>query len=233
MDLISEDSVGAFGLLVAEAIEQLVDSHDDVLDKRAAMLSVVSPTMTQSDGTVAFRFKVKGPRQKPIATQLTIAPTAEVDDADFDLPQLASLGATVRCRCVQFARDGQCPHTLAVAWWLQEQLGRRKVHEVLEFFSSMQPDTASAGRELVDTLIDLADQSDQKEDAAAGTRVQWRIGLSDSHYYSPVSITAYEQRPRKNGKGWTKGKQLRGYDLLQRESYDPKVDGQIAALIST
>ena len=44
MDLMSEESIGALGLLVAEAAERLVDSHDESLDKRAAMLIVDSPT---------------------------------------------------------------------------------------------------------------------------------------------------------------------------------------------
>ena len=47
MDLMSDDAIGAFGLLVAEAAERLVDSHDGSLDKRAAMLTVESPTFSR------------------------------------------------------------------------------------------------------------------------------------------------------------------------------------------
>ncbi len=39
MDLMSDDAIGALGLLVAEAVERLVDTHDETLDKRAAIFS--------------------------------------------------------------------------------------------------------------------------------------------------------------------------------------------------
>ena len=48
----------------------------------------------------------------------------------------------------------------------------------------------------------------------------------------PLSITPYEQRPRKNGKGWTKGKEVRGYDLLRRDFSQHPIDGRIAALVA-
>ena len=70
MDLMSDDSIGAFGLLVAEAAERLVDSHDVALDKRAAMMSVESPTFSNADGRMQFSFKVKGNRQQPVEAYL-------------------------------------------------------------------------------------------------------------------------------------------------------------------
>ncbi|MGI9474424.1 MAG: DEAD/DEAH box helicase, partial [Rubripirellula sp.] len=64
------------------------------------------------------------------------------------------------------------------------------------------------------------------------TRLQWRIGLSTSRYYCPISITPYEQRPRKNGKGWTKGKEVRSFDLLRRDFSSHPLDGRIASLVA-
>ena len=45
MDLMSDDAISAFGLLVSEACERLVDTHDQSLDKRAAMLTVLPSTV--------------------------------------------------------------------------------------------------------------------------------------------------------------------------------------------
>ena len=64
------------------------------------------------------------------------------------------------------------------------------------------------------------------------TRLQWRIGLSGSRYYCPISITPYEQRPRKNGKGWTKGKEVRSFDLLRRDFSSNPLDGKIVGSCS-
>jgi superfamily II DNA or RNA helicase len=44
-------------------------------------------------------------------------------------------------------------------------------------------------------------------------------------------LQPYEQRPRKNGKGWTKGKEVRSYELLRRDFSDNPKDGRIAALV--
>ena len=134
MDLMSDDAIGALGLLVAEAAEKLVDSHDEALDKRAAMMIVDSPTFSNEDGRMQFAFKVKGNRQQPIPVSIEVMPEPQEEDEDFDFSPLSvALTATPMCACAQFKTDQRCPHTLAVSWWLQEQLGRRSINEVFEF----------------------------------------------------------------------------------------------------
>ena len=231
MDLMSDDAIGAFGLLVREACERLVDSHSESLDKRAAMLSVESPIFSKEGGAMSFSFTVTGNRQKPVETAITVRPDGDIDESDFDF-QLTSvaLQAVPVCECDQFGSDRQCVHSLAAAWWLQEQLGRRSISEVLEFLGDLEVDSVAAGRDLVNDLLSMAGDCVQKVDDALATRLQWRISLTSSRYYSPVSITPYEQRPRKNGKGWTKGREVRAYDLLRRDFHDHPVDGRIAAL---
>ncbi len=234
MDLMSDDAIGAFGLLVAEAAERLVDSHDGSLDKRAAMLSVDSPTFSKENGRMQFAFKVNGNRQQPVIASIEVAPQGEEDDEDFDFSLLSvALDAKPDCGCDQFASSRRCPHTLAIAWWLQEQLGRRSINQVFEFFGELEVDSLAAGRELVDSLLAIAAESSERDEAAEVTRLQWRIGLSNSRYYCPVLITPYEQRPRKNGKGWTKGKEVRGFDLLRRDFSRHPIDSRIAALVAT
>ena len=66
MDLMSDEAIGAFGVLVTEAVTRLVDSHDQSLDKRAAMLKVESPTFLGEGADLRFEFKVTGNRQRPM-----------------------------------------------------------------------------------------------------------------------------------------------------------------------
>lgn len=233
MDLMSEESIGALGLLVAEAAERLVDSHNESLDKRAAMLIVESPTFSSESGTLEFGFKVKGNRQSVMDVHLEVSSDAAADeDAQFH-PLNVSLEAVPNCSCEQFLEDGKrCAHSLAVSWWLQEQLSRRSINEVFEFFGELEVDSVAAGRDLVNQVLGLVGRKTISGSESNDTRLQWRVGLSSSRYYCPLSITGYEQRPKKNGKGWTKGKEVRSFDLLRRDFSGRPVDGRIAALVA-
>ncbi|QDT09015.1 DEAD/DEAH box helicase [Planctomycetes bacterium K23_9] len=233
MELTSDDAIAAFGLLIAEAAKGLVDAHDESLDKRAAMMRVESPVFQRDNDELLFEFKVKGNRQKPVVASVLIVPERGEDGEDFDYtPMDVSLKATPSCQCNDFTRDAACSHTLAVAWWLQEQLTRRSITEVFEFFEELEVDTIAVGREVCDKVLKLADEANKVETGET-TQLQWRVGLSDSRYYAPLSIVAYEQKPRKNGKGWTKGKEIRSYDLLKRDFHGNQVDGEIAGLIAS
>lgn len=235
MDLMSDDAIAAFGLLVAEAVERLVDEHDESFDKRAAMLSVESPTLNKEEDRLQFQFKLKGNRQATVTAGIDIAAETDDDDEDFDFsPETTSLRATPICQCAQFKTHYQCSHTLAIAWWLQEQLGRRSIADVLAFFGDLEVDHVGAGRELVDHLLKIADELQVPvESEANGTRLQWRVGFSRSRYYAPISITPYEQKPRKNKKGWTKGREVRGFELLKRDFTAFPIDGKIASLVAS
>ena len=234
MDLMSGDAINAFGLLISEAIERLVDSHDGGLDKSAAMLTTESPTLSREGAVMTFAFKVTGNRQAPAATAVSIVPEGlDADDADYDLSPLdVTLKAVPACQCDVFTRDKRCPHSLAAVWWLQEQMSRRSISDVLEFLGDLEVDSVAAGRELIDDLLRIAADSVDADTTGEATRIQWRIGLPQSRYYSPISITPYEQKPRKNGKGWTKGKETRSFDLLRRDFADDPIDGRVAALVA-
>lgn len=234
MDLMSDDAISAFGILVGEAIEHVVDRHDGSLDKRAAMMTVESPSFTRADAAMLFDFKVKGNRQSTVECSIKIAATDDIqDDEDFDFsPQSGSLVAHIQCQCDSFQEDQACQHTLATTWWLQEQLARRGAGEVFEFLNDLKVDHVAAGREMVDELLSFAKETAAESSDAEPTRLQWRIGLPNSRYYSPISITAYEQRMRKNRKGWTKGREVRSYDLLRRDFADCRADGRIAAMVA-
>ena len=229
----SENAVAALGLLVSEAAERLVDEHDESLDKRAALMKIESPTFQNIENVLRFEFRVKGNRQPEVTSAIEIAPEIDPEEEPDFSALGTSLSAVPSCTCDVFPAQSQCCHTLAISWWLQEQLGRRSISDVFEFFSELKVDTVAAGRELVSEILSLAEQSAQPPDVSDQSQLQWRIRLSTSTYYSPIAITAYEQRPRKNGKGWTKGREVRSYDLLKRDFSSFPVDGRVAALAST
>ncbi|GAA4458210.1 DEAD/DEAH box helicase [Novipirellula rosea] len=235
MDLMSDDAIAAFGLLVGEAIERLVNEHDESLDKRAAMLTVDSPTLSREGRQLKFEFKVKGNRQPTAAAAIDVQAELDDEDEDFDhSPDSTSLKAIATCECAQFKTHYQCSHTLSTAWWLQEQLGRRSISDVLNFLGELEVDSVSIGRDLVDNILTLAEESSRPaETSDEETRLQWRIGFSRSRYYAPLSITPYEQKPRKNKKGWTKGKEIRGFELLKRDFTAFPIDGKISALVAS
>ena len=233
MELTSDDAVVALGMLIAEAAKNLVDLHDESWDKRAAMMKVEQPTFIQSGDELVFEFKVKGNRQKTVQSSLVFIPNRGEDGEGYDFSPLnVSLEPVPNCQCDDFTRHQQCSHTLAVSWWLQEQLARRSIADVFGFFQELEVDNVAAGRELCDQVLKLADEvNDYKTQSS--TRLQWRVGLSDSRYYAPLTIIAYEQRPRKSGKGWTKGKEIRTFDLLKRDFHSRPIDGEIAGLIAS
>ena len=230
MDLISDDVVGTFGLLAAEAVERLVDRHGDHLDKRAAMLQVDSPSLQEEKQGLSFLFKISGNRQKTLETAIEFQ--GESVNGRSNLLEL-ELACDARCGCPQFRREGLCPHTLASAWWLQEQLGRRSIDEMVDFFSELQVDVLAEGRQLVDELLAFGRRVADAGRPAETTRLQWRLSIAPSQFYSPITVRPFEQRPRKNGKGWTKGREIRIYDLLRRDFREHPTDGEIAPLVAS
>ncbi|MEO1527866.1 MAG: DEAD/DEAH box helicase [Planctomycetota bacterium] len=225
----------AFGLLMGEAVSRLVDDHDASLDKRAAMLRVETPKMSQEAGRLAFEFRLRPSRKPAYFVRLFLGPDLD-DDEEVETPLDVSLRADVECGCSQFARSeaaipgqGRCSCTLAVAWWLHEQVMRRSGDDVLLFLSDLKTDTLSVGREVVRQMLRLTDDAHQNQ-VDESTRVQWRIGLTDSPVFGPVQITPYLQRQKKNAKGWTKGRHSTAFELLQRGSAGSAQDARIAAL---
>ena len=61
-------------------------------------------------------------------------------------------------------------HSLAVAWWLQEQLSRRSINEVFEFFGELEVDAVSAGRDLVSQVLSLVGSKSHSDSQSVGTR---------------------------------------------------------------
>lgn len=239
MDLITDNLPSAFGLLLGEAVSRLVDDHNESLDKRAAMLRVETPKFSQSDGKLSFEFRMRPSRKPPYLVTLEVAP--DVDDLDggrLESPLDLSLRTEVRCDCNQFERsesmvpgNGRCSCTLAVAWWMHEQIARRSSEEVLLFLSDLKTDTVAAGRDVVNQLLKLT-QDAHSHDPDQSSRVQWRIKLSTNQVYGPFAVNPYVQKLKKNGKGWSKGRQTPPFDLLRRDGSGDPLDSQIASLTS-
>lgn len=230
MDWIAEDQIGSLGLLLGEAIERLVDSHDEEFDKRAAMLSVKTPTLTQGDEGVRFDFQVQGNRQRLQSVAITVEPMVDEEDIGEAAMQLF---ANCVCGCVAHKRDLRCPHTLASGWWLQEQMARRRGNgQLLEFLGGLKADAVAAGKQFVDELLRRAKTARPEPTDTEPTRLQWRLRVNPASQGTPLTITPFEQRQRKGGKGWTKGREVRSFDLLEQNLLTNPLDSQVASLTS-
>ena len=236
MDLLDQDSVGTVGILVGEALDRLVEAHPRHLDKRAAQYQLQPPTFAQEDGRLKFSFAV--PASRGSATSDVDIEIRPADDPDGDGINLEALQI---CSCDDFDDFYACGHTLACSWWLQEQINRRGPARVMEFFSELAVDHVAAGRELVNELFAIVGEAKpasrrNKRHAAEetdGEQLQWRIAMSDARYYCPITIRAFLQRPKKSGRGWTKGREVRHSDLIRRDFAGHPVDGRIATVAST
>jgi superfamily II DNA or RNA helicase len=241
MDLITDHLPTAFGLLLGEAVSRLVDEHDESLDKRAAMLRVETPRFSQEDGKLRFEFRMRPNRKPPYLVTLDVSPESgdpESGEDDGDSPLDLSLRADVTCSCGQFKRadsmvpgEGRCSCTLAVAWWLHEQVARRNSEEVLLFLSELKTDTVAAGREVVGQILKLAADANAHEPDTS-TRIQWRVKVADNQLNGPITLTPFVQRAKKNSKGWSKGREASAFDLLRKSPEGTPLDSRIASLVS-
>ncbi|WP_044302664.1 DEAD/DEAH box helicase [Rhodopirellula sallentina] len=230
MDWIAEDQIGSLGLLLGEAIERLVDSHDQEFDKRAAMMTVKTPTLTQSDAGVRFEFQVQGNRQRLQSVVINVHPQFDEDDPGAEAMQLR---AECECGCISHQRDLRCPHTLASGWWLQEQMARRRGNgQLIEFLGGLKADAVAAGKQFVDELLRRAKNARPDITDQEPSRLQWRLRINVASQTTPLTITPFEQRQRKGGKGWTKGREVRSFDLLEHNLLTDPLDSQVASLTS-
>lgn len=235
LDLLDQDSVGTLGILVGEALDKLVEAHPRHFDKRAAQYRIDPPTFAQENGRLKFSFAVPAARGAAVSeVNIEIRPIEGETTADLDLEALQI------CSCDEFDDFYACGHTLASSWWLQEQINRRGAARVMEFFSELTVDNVAAGRELIDELFTIVSEAKPPNKRRAkpagqettGEQLQWRIAMSDARYYCPVTIRAFLQRPKKSGRGWTKGREIQPADLLRRDFTDRPVDGRIASIAS-
>ncbi len=230
MDWIAEDQVGSLGLLMGEAIERLVDSHDQEFDKHAAMMSVKTPTLTQGDEGIRFDFQVQGNRQRAQNVIISVHPLIDDDDPSAEAMELR---AECMCGCAAHARTLRCAHSLASVWWLQEQFTRRRGNgQLIEFLGGLKTDAVAAGRQFVDELLRRAANARPESDDKEPSQLQWRLRINVNSNAPSLSITPYEQRGRKGGKGWTKGREVRSFDLLEQNLLTVPLDSQIASLTS-
>lgn len=233
MELPTDSDIAFFGVAMAEAIEELVNEHTADLDKRAAMLMLTAPSLTQAGSSLHFVFSVRSGKSIVATPSISVMPeVTNVPRARRSQSDL-SLMALPHCDCEHFTAHDQCPHTLAASWWLQEQLGRRRAADMANFFAELKVDGVSLGHTLVDDLLKIAGRGPVAKGDEGESRVQWRVRVATAANTGGLSITPYEQRARKGGGGWTKGRELAAYDLESRpELFDGPVDGRVASLIA-
>lgn len=233
MDLPIDSDIAFFSIAMSEAIEELVNEHESDLDKRAAMLMLTAPSLTQTGSSLEFMFSVRSGKTIVASPSISVmpevsnAPRARRGQGDF------SLVGIPHCDCAFFVSNEQCPHTLAASWWLQEQIGRRGVDDMANFFAELKLDAVSLGQTLVDNLLRIAGKPTVPKNDDSEGRIQWRVRIASGAHHSSLTITPYEQRQRKGGSGWTKGRELRPFDMENRpDLFTDTVDSRVASLVA-
>lgn len=231
MDLPLDADIARFNVAMSEAIEELVNEHAADLDKRAAMLQLPAPALSQVNGSLDFSFAVRSGKTVIATPSISIMP--ELSQRRPRRGEDLSLLGIPHCDCDQFTTHDQCPHTLAAAWWLQEQLGRRSGKDIQAFLADLQVDAASLGDRLVDDLLKLVGRLSASRTEEGECRIQWRIRVASSANHSALTVTPYEQRARRGGNSWTSGRELRPFDLENRpELFRDPIDGRVASLVA-
>lgn len=233
MNTPSSGNLGYVGVLIEESVEVLISEHDRDFDKRASQVRVKTPSLDRNGEALCFVFKGKGGRDDGFKFEIQVRTDVSDSARDRKRGVISSLTATSLCECPTFKQHSKCYHTLAAAWWLQEQLSRRGADEIEDFFALLTVDPTSLGRSLVDNLLSIAVKDKVEPIDGLESRIQWRVRLNSNRYCQLVSIVPYEQRPRKGGVGWTKGKELRGYELESRpELFQLPIDAKLMSLVS-
>jgi superfamily II DNA or RNA helicase len=220
------------GQLIGEAIEALISEHDRSFDKRAAQVRIKAPILDRDGQALCFVFKGRGGRDDNSTYQIRIRSEKSESNGRARNANLSFVAEAV-CDCSVVKDQGRCHHTLAAAWWIQEQMGRLGPNDTENFFAKLTVDSSSLGKALVDRLLTMTEVEKPVASENSGSRIQWRIRLNSNRFYHLVSVVPYEQRPRKGGTGWTKGKEIRGYEMDSRpDLFRSTVDAKIMSLVS-
>ena len=229
----SSDNFGMFGAIIGEAVEALVEEHDREFDKRAAMFSVLAPSLMQEDDCLVFHFRMKKSGNDRSECDILLGPEATENHKGSKRAPLVTLRASGRCKCQTHTQFEGCPHTLAASWWLHEQLTRRDPEDIEDFFATLTVDPDAQGDVFVDHIVAITEAAAVPSiPATENSRVQWRVQLNSDRYLKNLTINAFEQRPRKNGKGWTKGREINSFQIDEHlvDVLSP-IDAQVLALV--
>ncbi len=229
----SSEDIGMFGVVMAEAVEALVEEHDREFDKRAAMFRVLTPSLLQEDELLVFHFRLKKSGNDRSECDILLGPELAESRKSGKRSSTVALRASGRCKCQTYTQFDSCPHTLAASWWLHEQLTRRAPEDIENFFATLTIDPDAQGETFVDQFLSMTESiAKPVKPSQELSRIQWRIQLNRDRYLRNLTIDAFEQRTRKNGKGWTKGREINSfqYDEHLIESLSP-TDAQVLALV--
>lgn len=227
-----DTDIATLAIAMREALQDLIKEHDNSLDKRAAMQEVASPSLSREDGDLEFHFIIRSDRTIVASPDIYFVPEI-YDPRDRRRRREISLVAIGECDCDWYDLRGQCAHTLAACWWLEEQLTRRSPRELEDFIASMTVDAVAMGRTLVDSLVKYADAVESAKAKVEDARIQWRVRVGGSNKFSMIVVVPYEQKLRKTGSGWTKGRELKLFEADEKDYLfrDP-VDARVASLVA-
>ena len=213
MRQITNSEVVDFRAELDQTISELVDEHDDDLDKRAALLSVESASLRAEEDLIGLDFFVTTPNRdrSQVALQLVDLLDPIFGNDGGEHPEIEAFCECGAALIPEDERDedslfrSRCSCTLAAAWWLQEQVRKQKSYDdLVGFFATLADDPVADGSDIASELLAIAHRvaATVSEEQLV---IQWRFECHSAFRFATVGLTPYVQKLKKNGKGYTKG----------------------------
>lgn len=210
----------------------------DLLARCEAVLVNPRPVIFREGEWVVWRFELSDPgggdaREAEIGFTLDSDPPKA---GPASRSQRIVYSASSHCDCHHFQRYDECKHDAAITRFMLRVLcSDRSI--VSQWLASIDHAAPRTGDHLLRDLVQIA-AGIKPPEAGVETRIQWRIRLDPLSKRQPLSVRAVEQRLKKSGRGWTKGRELRPHAMtaasLQTVSdRDRAVAAQIRALSSS
>ena len=239
MRQITNSEVVDFRAELDQTISELVDEHDDDLDKRAALLSVESASLRAEEDLIGLDFFVTTPNRdrSQVALQLVDLLDPIFGNDGGEHPEIEAFCECGAALIPEDERDedslfrSRCSCTLAAAWWLQEQVRKQKSYDdLVGFFATLADDPVADGSDIASELLAIAHRvaATVSEEQLV---IQWRFECHSAFRFATVGLTPYVQKLKKNGKGYTKGKRTSTNELLRRPSVLSELDRRICQII--
>ncbi|WP_164103608.1 DEAD/DEAH box helicase [Candidatus Laterigemmans baculatus] len=206
---------------LVRALREFASSFPPEMFGRAASVEVSPrPVIYRERDWIVWRFEVRdsrnsGPREAEIGFMLEPSRAGGSRGRSpahaVNTPHRIRYSASSHCDCHYFQRYDECKHDAAIARWMLQTVCDS--HEKFEqWLASIDQTAPRAGDYLLRDLVQLAADV-QPPAERTETRIQWRISLDPQSKRMPITVRAIEQRLKKSGRGWTKGRELRAHAM--------------------
>lgn len=211
-------------VVLIHALRDLLSRHESVLQKRAAQVQVRRAEYVSDTDTPEFRIEVSGSRGEVYHVRIGSSGGDPMLEPREDESGVSLLGTTLSaegamsgrasrpmlvasCSCPYGMIYHVCKHSAAAASFVLDRCTEVEIEQVPNVIASLQPSQLDSGEQWLDNLEELVASLHEEPAEKREVRYQWRIvwGGPDE---TPIDVGLAERKPRRGGRGWTKGRLL-------------------------